>query len=367
MLLRYLGSLDKKSWQSTVLTLLTPGALGSQVENMNIRLLSLEKKDRRAKFFDLYKLRNIVRKEDPDLFHGWMYHGNLAASIGSMMSRRSSPVVWSIHHSLHDLNNETRQTRWTVRVLALISSRTAAISYCSRVSADQHEKIGFDANKRVIIPNGIDCDEFHPSNSAKEKLSRMLHVPKERFIVGNIARFHAMKDQVRLVEAIKRLLQEGYDVQGLFIGEGHKNGAVQDRARELDIEDRISIFGIRNDIPSVVPGMDVYALTSAWGEAFPLAVAEAMASGVPAVVTDVGDCSWLVGDTGIVVPPRDTEAIVAALKRMLDLASEERKALGREARKRVSEKFSLRQYVTKHQEIYEATLARRKSGTQIAG
>jgi glycosyltransferase involved in cell wall biosynthesis len=82
-----------------------------------------------------------------------------------------------------------------------------------------------------------------------------------------------------------------------------------------------------------------------------------MASGIPAVVTDVGDCSWLVGDTGAIVPPRDTDALVAALKGMLDLGEQGRRGLGLRARQRVIENFSLEQYVERHTALYEKALA----------
>jgi glycosyltransferase involved in cell wall biosynthesis len=108
-----------------------------------------------------------------------------------------------------------------------------------------------------------------------------------------------------------------------------------------------------------MPGFDVYALCSAWGEAFSLAAGEAMASGVPAVVTDVGDSGWLVGDTGVVVPAGYSDALAAGLMRLLRLRPDERRALGQQARRRVQENFSLSLYVERHLALYEAALGRR--------
>jgi glycosyltransferase involved in cell wall biosynthesis len=128
-------------------------------------------------------------------------------------------------------------------------------------------------------------------------------------------------------------------------------------ARELGIVSRISTLGVRSDVRVLMPGFDVLGLTSAWGETFSLAAGEAMASGVAAVVTNVGDCAVLVGDTGMVVPPRDTAALTAALASVLDMSPEARRELGARARRRVMENFSLQQYVAKHQTLYESALA----------
>jgi len=357
MLLRYLGGLRDSAWSSSVLSLLAPGLLGQRVTDLSADLLSLGMTEGNVGPANLVKLAKIVRQTNPDILHGWMYHGNVAASVGTMLSLRFAPVVWSVHHSLHDMSLEKPLTRWLVRLSALLSSRTSAISYCSQISADQHEKLGFDPEKTVVIPNGIDCEEFQPVEDAKPKLLGLLSLPPERSIIGHFARFHPMKDQVRLVRAVKELLDEGYDVQGLFVGAGHVDGAVRQAAGELGIDSRISTLGVRDDVANLMPGLDVYALPSAWGEAFPLAVAEAMASGIPAVVTDVGDCSWLVGDTGAIVPASDTDALVVALKGMLDLGEQGRRELGLRARQRVIENFSLQQYVERHIALYEKALA----------
>ncbi|MCZ8546585.1 glycosyltransferase [Mesorhizobium qingshengii] len=359
MLARFLGKLDRDRFPSTVLSLLSPGPLGAQVKSTNSRLMSLGMTER-PRPRDVVRLARSISGAAPDLLHGWMYHGNVAASLGSVLGLNFAPVIWSIHHTVRDLADEKPMSRRMIRLSARLSSRTSAISYCSRVAADDHERLGFDPRRRVVIPNGIDCDQFSPSADAGTRLRRLFGLPPGRLIIGHVARFHPMKDQVSLVRAISRLLALGHDVQGVFIGDGHADGPVRLSARELGIDDRITTPGIRGDIADLMPGFDIYALCSAWGEAFSLAVGEAMASGVPAVVTEVGDCGWLVGDSGVVVPPGDSDALAAGLIRLASLEPADRRALGQQARRRVMENFSLPLYVGRHLELYEAALARRR-------
>ena len=81
--------------------------------------------------------------------------------------------------------------------------------------------------------------------------------------------------------------------------------------------DRISLLGERHDMPALIGGLDVLVVSSAWGESFPIVLGEAMASGVPCVTTDLGDSAWIVGDAGIVVPPRDPEALAEGMARLI--------------------------------------------------
>ena len=359
MLARFLGGLDLSVYPSTVLSLLPPGKVAPRVEQAGARVLTLDMVMARPRPSDIVRLVRSVRKAAPDLIHGWMYHGNLAASLGAMLSLSFPPVIWSIHHTVDDIANEKPMMRRTISLLARLSSRTVAISYCSKIAADQHEKLGFDSRRRAVIPNGIDCNAFAPLPGRGTALRAMIGLPPERLVIGNVARFHPMKDQVSLVNAIGKLVSDGFDVQGVFLGEGHEDGPVRQTARELGIDERITTPGVRDDVAELLPGFDVVVQSSAWGEAFSLSLGEAMACGVPAVSTDVGDSGWMIGTTGVVVPPRDAAALAAGIAKILTLQPEERRALGQRARERVIENFSLPIYVQRHLDLYHRSFRRR--------
>jgi glycosyltransferase involved in cell wall biosynthesis len=356
MLTRHLAGLYKSAHQSTVLSLMEPGSLADKVSRSSETVQTLGIEQGRLPFSKLPGLRRVFKDEKPDLVHGWMYHGNIAASVGQLITFQKKPVIWSIHHTLYDPMAEKPMTRSLIRLSARLSNRTRAIAYCSRVSADQHEAIGFNSRNRVIIYNGIDCDEFKPDLNARPHLAKLLNIPEQRRVIGSVGRYHPMKNQIQLVHAVAELLRDGYDIQGLFIGADHEEGIVRKLARELGIDDRISTLGIETDVSAVMPGLEFHAMTSSWGETFSLATAEAMASCVPAVVTEVGDCPWVVGDTGISIPRNNLEALVAALRSFLDMNADARQNLGNKARQRVIENFSLQQYLSKYLALYDEAL-----------
>jgi glycosyltransferase involved in cell wall biosynthesis len=123
---------------------------------------------------------------------------------------------------------------------------------------------------------------------------------------------------------------------------------------QLNIQDRVHLLGARNDISRLTAALDICSLSSAYGEAFPLVIGEAMSCGVPCVVTDVGDSAWIVGDTGRVVPPKNAPALAEAWQELIELDPQDREKLGKMARKRVIEDFSIELIVDRYEEVYES-------------
>jgi glycosyltransferase involved in cell wall biosynthesis len=300
-------------------------------------------------------MARCARAVRPDLLQGWMYHGNLAATFGGWALARPLPVLWNVRHSLHDLAREKPLTRAIIRLGACLSRLPRAIVYNSRISAGQHERLGYAADKTVVIPNGFDCQRFRPRADAKAALCRQLGIEPGATIVGMIGRDHPMKDPVNLISALGRLAGHPSAPHLIIVGRGfdqHNQMLVQ-ALQAAGCATRATLLGPRDDIPAIVAGFDIAVLPSAWGEGFPNVLGEAMASGVPCVATDVGDCGWIVGDAGLIVPPADAEALAAALRRLLDLGPEGRRQLGAAGRSRVLGRFSISQIAERYGELYE--------------
>ncbi len=354
MLERYLAALAPQDIENhCVVSVMENGQLAEKIQSHGVELLTLNLRTKLGLPSAVAKLRSIIRSQQPDIVFGWMYHACLMAWAGVFGVSKSRPsLVWGIHHSLQNPRNEKISTRVILRIMAAASTQVDLITYCSQVSRKQHELFGFSSHSSEFVPNGVDLDQFFRRPEAHAHLAAICGIPETRLIVGNIARNHPMKDHASMIKALARVLDRGHDVQAVIIGEGHKGGPASETARALGISDRLSILELRDDIAELVSGLDVFFLSSAWGEAFPLAVTEAMASGVPCVVTDVGDCADLVGDTGMVVPPNDPDAQAEAVCDLLDLGDKCRRSLGDKARKRVKEEFSITRYVDFYQQVY---------------
>jgi glycosyltransferase involved in cell wall biosynthesis len=358
MLSRFVGSLGPSHYEPSVLSLMTPGVVAGLLAENNVPVHTLGLVRSGLAIRGVMGLRGAFVRSEADIIHGWMYHGNLAASIGAMIHRRQ-PVVWSIHHSIDDISAEKSQTQRIIRLLAKCSGSVAAISYCSNAAASQHEALGFDPSKRAVIPNGVDCTFFRPDVSARARLVERYRIPAERLIVANVARAHPMKAHSMFVRVLAKLRDEGLDVHGLVVGAGHENAEARQAMDECAMRDRITMPGPVSDVERILPGIDIFLLSSAWGEAFPLSVAEAMACGIPCIVTDVGDCRWLVGDDALVASPRDVERLSAAVRQLAQITHEERQQIGLAGRRRVIDLFSLDQYTDRHVALYELAMSRK--------
>ena len=361
MLYRLLGGMDRSRFEPMVISLRDKGALGERIEALGIPLYTLDMPPGRPSTSALLRLRRRVREFRPDLVQGWMYHGNLAASLAGLLAGPHVPVAWGIHYSLYDLVTERPATRAIIRASRLLSRWPAATVYVSRVSAAQHEALGFAGARKRIIPNGFDGAAFRPDMELRRVFRAELKAGQKQILIGLIARYHPMKDHGNLLRAARILIQRGYDARLVLAGPGVEatHQELVDRIECLGLFDRVILLGERRNVAEIMAGLDILCMSSSHGEAFPMIVGEAMASGVPCVVTDVGDTAWLVGDTGRVVAPGNPEALAGALAELIDAGPEIRRRMGIAARQRILDRFSLASTVEAYQSLYEELLEAR--------
>ena len=149
------------------------------------------------------------------------------------------------------------------------------------------------------------------------------------------------------------------DVHFLLCGKGFDaaNGELARWIESSTLSGVLHLLGERRDVPQVLAALDV-ATSPSRAEGFPNAVGEAMACGVPCVVTDVGDSAFIVGATGQVVPPEAPEALADAWYSLLTAGRPRLCALGLEARRRIEATFSIERMVRAYEETYTAVLPR---------
>jgi glycosyltransferase involved in cell wall biosynthesis len=181
-------------------------------------------------------------------------------------------------------------------------------------------------------------------------------------LVGMAARYHPLKDHRNFVLAASRV-PELLDVHFVLCGEGilPENAELSGWIEQAGLSGRFHLLGRREDMPRLLASLDISTLSSR-SEAFPLVVGEAMACGVPCVVTDVGESSEIVGTTGLAVPPEDPEALAAAWRKLIEGGPELRGRLGQLARQRVEERYSLPSVVATYEELYLSLC--REAGSQ---
>ncbi|AMK19272.1 MULTISPECIES: glycosyltransferase [Sphingobium] len=338
----------------SVVSLMPPGAAGERIRASGVPLHHCGMRGATDLLPGLARLRAVINREQPDLIMAWMYHAHLATRLGTLLRPGNAPVIWNVRHSIDDLAQEKPMMRAIVRMAALFSSWPRMIVYNSHAAAAQHRRLGFHAERMMVIPNGFDCDLFRPRQEARDRLVRDLGVAPGALIVGMAARNHPMKDAANLVEAVLRARECGTDVHLLLTGQGMDSPPepLQHLLAALPA-DRLTLRSHDRALAELLPGLDVLALPSAWGEGFPNIVGEAMACGLPCIATDVGDSSWIIGRSGIIVPPRDPARLAEAIMTMDKLGRDGRRRLGETGRARIQGEFSMGTIAARYQQLYQ--------------
>jgi glycosyltransferase involved in cell wall biosynthesis len=177
-----------------------------------------------------------------------------------------------------------------------------------------------------------------------------------------------MKEHANFLQAAALILKDYPDVNFVLAGTdvNQQNTFISGLIAELNISSQVHLLGERHDINRILAALDIVSLSSAYGEAFPLVIGEAMSCGVPCVVTDVGDSGLIVGNTGKIVPPCDSQSLANAWQELIVLDAADRIALGTSARKRIIDDFSLESVVAQYEALYQDILVKELKVKNIA-
>lgn len=345
--------------ESRVVSLMKANATASRIEALGIQVSYLGMDQGALPGFPtVMGLLRATRDFRPTVIQGWMYHGNLAAWFAARQQVPRPRLIWNIRQTLYGLHLEGRLTQWIIRLGARLSISPKSIVYNSWVSSEQHETLGYEKAGRVIIPNGFDLTAFSPDSASRTAVREEFGLPQDEFLIGHVARHHPMKGHKHLLNAASRVISRYPSTRFLLIGLNvtADNTELVTQIDALNLRDRVVLAGERSDIPRLTAAMDIAVSASEWGEGFPNVVGEAMAVGVPCVVTDVGDSAAVVGECGRVVPPGDSEALAAAICELLTLAPEFRRQIGLDACSRVRERFSMERIGRMYLDLYEGRL-----------
>ncbi|MGA9774277.1 MAG: glycosyltransferase [Blastocatellia bacterium] len=356
MLYKVLSSMDRTRFDSIVISLADGGALKDKFAALGVVVYSAGMKKGVPTPGSVYRFARLMKQIKPDLVQGWMYHGNLAAQLAVALLRGRIPAVWNIRGSSFNLKDEKPATAAIIWLGGKLSGLPKAIINNSLVSAVRHEeRLGYRLDKREIIPNGFDTDRFIPSAEARLSLRGELGLSDDAILIGMLARFHPMKDHANFLQSAALLLKDHPQTHFVLSGEGvdRSNEELRDLMERLSIAGRVHLLGERSDVSRIAAALDIAVLSSAYGEGFPNVVGEAMACGVPCVVTDVGDSAFVVGETGRAVSPRNASVLARAMRELIEMGAQSRHELGRAARQRVMENFSIEAIARKYESLYQ--------------
>jgi len=343
------SGLSRDRYRVSVACLYDPGPVADEIRSAGIPVFDLAMRGK----WDVTvtgRFHRLLRHQRVDVLHSHLIHANLIAPFSGRLA--GVPVVITTRHNVHIGPVWREWLNWCAK-----NGRDVAIAISEEVRATEVERSGAPPSSVVVIPNGISVDRFAaPDQAAVTKLRRTWGVGADGFVIGTLARFHEQKGHRYLLDAQRIMLDRAPHTKLLLVGEGVLFESVRERASHLGIADSVILPGVRHEVPEILALLDLFVLPSLW-EGLPISILEAMAAGKPVVATRVGGVPEVVvdGETGLLVPPRDPEALAGAIARLLR-DPQLRHRMGQAGQERVREHFSVEQMVRRTETLYEELL-----------
>jgi glycosyltransferase involved in cell wall biosynthesis len=315
------------------------GPLGDELTSARVEVVAVAKRPGLDPTLSP-RLYRLLRGRGVDVVHT---HNRMpllyAAPAGKLAGAR-------VVHTKHGPGVGTRRERWLRRQAARFTDAYVAVSEETAATG----RGDCPPAKMAIVANGVDTALFRPDARARAEVRRELGIDDSAWVVGTVGRLAPEKDQSLLLRAVARQGVAISRATVMLVGDGPEAARLRAEAAALGLV--VHFLGVRRDVPRVLAALDVFALSSRL-EGLPLALLEAMAVGLPAVVTDVGGMGAAVGRAGLLVPAGDAGAMATALAR---LAADRGRAreLGAEGRRAVVERFSVERMVQRYWALYEA-------------
>jgi len=300
-----------------LITIFPGGTLvGTLNKSSHLKHTSIWKKKAESKIarffqylFSSVVLRNLISRMNPDVVYSFLFFTNIAAWLATRGSY-ANKLVWGLRSTKMKLS-------WKQYFPDLFSKIVSSTVPLIIVNSESGLKFfldrGYNPQNIISIPNGIDVDYFNILNDQYNVLRKKLGLSTSDIVVGHIARHHPIKNHLGFIDASLRLLGKYSNIYFVLVGRNinELNSLLMDSIPNNQ-KGRYCFLGEQKDIPQILNSLDLFC-SSSESEGFPNVIAEAMACGVPCIVTDVGDSARIVNDPACVVPPGDPEALARAI------------------------------------------------------
>lgn len=341
------------AYRHTVISLTDIGKIGRQLQTLGVDVQALNMHSALDIPRVFWQLVRLIRASDPELVQTWMYHADLLGGLAARMAGNRN-VIWGIRTT--DVQAAGKRATTMVRLACAWLSRWVphTIVCAADASRRAHVAAGYDAARMVVVSNGFDLSRLVATASQRDMLRARCRIAATEVVIGVIGWFNPAKDHKNFVRAAGLVAQQYPHVRFLMVGRGvdASNAELAREIAQTGYADRFVLLAERADVPVCLAAMNIFCLPSRT-EGFPNVVGEAMAMGIPCVVTDVGDAAMLIADTGIVVPKEDPIRLAHGLERLLAMSPDSRRLLGQKARDRIHAEFTIARARERFEEIYQ--------------
>ncbi|MCL5773612.1 MAG: glycosyltransferase family 4 protein [Firmicutes bacterium] len=283
-----------------------------------------------------------------------LVHVNSSVNFNAYLSCRytKKPLIWHVRE-LYDEGN------WKNFVAKTIAKNSTRIIANSEKSAELFNDLNIGKKVQVIY-NGLDPAEYDPT-AVQSTLREELKLDPKKKIVAIAGSINSEKGHAEFIDAASQILEKNKDIIFLIVGDTERAdqvylGVLEEIIEKKQIQDNVLFLGYRNDIINVLAGVDII-VSASWRESFGRVIFEGMALEKPVIATSVGGVPEIIEDdiTGMLIPHGDSSAIRNAVESLL-VNPQKCVTLGKLARKRIQDRFSIQNHTEAIEKIYDGEL-----------
>lgn len=353
--------LKSRGWAVKVVSMLPPSASSATLIELlgaaQVPLESLGMQRGSADLMAVWKLATLLRQEKPQVLHAHMVHANLLARIVRLLA--PVPVVVTTAHNIDE------GSRMRERAYRLTDSLANVTTQVSQAGLERYIALGITpAHKMRFIPNGVDTQRYQPDARLRQQKRDELGLGTE-FMWLAAGRLTEAKDFPNLLQAFAQAHQTQPTARLMIAGQGELKEELHKLTAELGLSNAVRWLGRRSDLNQLMCAADAYVMSSAW-EGMPLVLLEATSIGLPVVATDVGGNREVVqdGQTGFLVPAKNSSALAGAMLKFMALPTSARAAMGQAGRAFILQHYDLEPVMDQWEDLYAELLG--KKSAQIA-
>ncbi|MBN1795968.1 MAG: glycosyltransferase family 4 protein [Sedimentisphaerales bacterium] len=341
--------MDKERFEIHVCCLWKGGPNMEKFRNIGVKVHNFAIK-RKTYFRVIREIRRYMIENEIDILQTTLFPSNFYGRIAALQAK--VPGIISRYISIGEHKGKLLYWVYVIAqsILDWKSSKIVALSNAVKEYLIKRHWLSED--KIVVIHNGVDPEKFDVSVDRRQYRLK-LGLNPDILTICCVARLEPIKGINYLVEAAKKVIDRGHNVQFLLVGGGSMRNSLQQLAQQMGIDDKVIFAGFRADIPEILNVSDVFVMPSL-SEGLCFAIIEAMAASKPVIATRVGGIPDVISneEVGMLVHPKNSDAIASALERMLP-DEKLRREMGEKARMHIRDNFSNEAMVLKYQHLYE--------------
>lgn len=280
----------------------------------------------------LFRIRNAFAKMKPDFIHGWMFAGNIVASVVGLL------FGYKFIHSIRASNMDRKRYGFQIFLNRLFSYFALAVVSNSYRGAEYFSTNGFSKKNMLVIPNGINTEEFYQCEDERDEIRKFLGLDQNARLFLYAARVDPMKGHDLILSLAERFPETVF----LIVGLG---------TEYLKVPKNVIALGVRRDMRKVYNAADWLISLSNFGEGFPNVIGEAMACGLPVFANDSGDSWRIIGSTGFRSVGANVSEISKEMKKVQ--ATKISGTFANKCASRISSHFSVNYMVSMYDKLYQ--------------